>query len=188
MSKVLADAQYGLSYSAASENATPDKFVNFNPTPALIGKPYVMVFGLNECQLCSKVTDNLKKIREYLDSNKKENVPIVVVSHLPDKDKHHLQEFAKSYRSAGVYKDGQFNKNFFLVFPESNKAAKAMEKALHLHFNKNVERSHPLEITIMDKDGKCGFSELGDVVGSEANELIERAKKFIDGLSTGKAR
>lgn len=128
----------------------------FNPAVKFKGKPYILVFGLDDCKFCDKISKNLGEIAKQA----KDDMPsVVMLDVLPENDKNDagIKSLKEKYSENGV-------SDVTFVFPESKKQAQLLqnkEDGLDAVRNPNEDKSHGMRIALVNKDGKCVAAPLG---------------------------
>lgn len=184
-SSIIAKGDYGLKF-APNETAKSEDFVAFDPTDKLKGKPYILVQGYHGCQFCSKISQNLAKIRKALDDAGKRDIPIVVINVKPESDAAKVKDYAQSYVDVGACaKMEDFGNKFLIVFPKDRDAAVKLQEDIEASFNRKDANSHGLKISVVDGKGVCTTAALGTVEGDKSTRLVN---SITEALGAGRGK
>jgi len=171
MSTVIADAGYGLRFAPTVETDVKD-FIPFDAS-VLKGKPYILVQGYNGCQFCSKISQNLAKIRKELDRNGAADVPIVVINVKPSEDAPDIKDYVQNYIDVGACANAEdYGRNFFILFPKDRAAAVKLQQDIEASFNREDEDSHGMKISVVNGTGICTSAALGTSEGERSTRLV----------------
>ncbi len=123
---------------------------SFNPAETFKGKPYILVFGLNNCKFCDEISTNLGKIAEKAGDNMP---PIVMLDVVPEKDNNEdgIKALKEKYSDKGM-------KNVTFVFPETKEQAQLLQNkkdGLDAARNPNKDESHGMRIAVVNNRGVC---------------------------------
>lgn len=128
----------------------------FNPAVKFKGKPYILVFGLDGCKFCDKISTNLGEIAKQA---KDDMPPVLMLDVLPETDNNAegIKSLKENYGEKGI-------KDVTFAFPASKQQAQLLqskEDGLDAVRNPKEERSHGMRIALVNKDGKCVSAALG---------------------------
>ena len=128
----------------------------FNPAVKFKGKSYILVFGLDDCKFCDKISHNLGEIAKQ---TKNDMPPVVMLDVLPESDKN--EKSIKSLKEKYTENDVT---DVTFVFPDTKAQAQLLqnkEDGLDAVRNPKEDRSHGMRIALVNKDGKCITAPLG---------------------------